>query len=480
MATSAPAPSARGDDFLLQMTETWFVRRGLPYFIEDRRATEDVFTRAFPLLIVYFVVDLMIVLSLHLNPAQRVLGAVLGVLLLSAVYVVRNLAFGRPALTWPKRIGWVELAAFIVIPPAVDAVVRKGWNVTGLSSWKITGIDLLVNVGVVLGVYVFTGALLPLFRWALKRIVMEIGEVFDLAARALPLLFLFNSFLFISKDVWEFAGEMTPRRLWTLVALFVVFTVMFLLYQLPAEVRRVAAHDDRTTIVQACVGTPLEGVVERITLHEGELRLSRQQRANVLMVLFVGQILQVLLLAVLVFLFFVCLGQITLTPKLINDWSAQPEDYTHYSVIFNSGLSQFLGGAGLDTRLLQVSVFLGAVSAFFFAVSSMTDDAYKEQFYARMNAELETAIQVRRVYLALYEGRRLQDGPASHMRLRLPVSMSMSMFSRDFEEVQPSAPPTRAQRGLRWFDQGARDGGGGGGLGQAQETVENPAAELES
>ena len=35
----------------------------------------------------------------------------------------------------------------------------------------------------------------------------------------------------------------------------------------------------------------------------------------------------------------------------------------------------------------------------------MTDEAYKEQFYARMNKELETAIQVRRVYLAVYERR---------------------------------------------------------------------------
>jgi hypothetical protein len=228
--------------------------------------------------------------------------------------------------------------------------------------------------------------------------------VFDLAARALPLLFLFNSFLFISKDVWEFSGEMSRHRVWGVVGLFAVFTVIFLFYRLPEEVRRVAAHDDRTTIVEACRKTPMESVVDRVVLHEGELPLSRAQRFNVLLVLFIGQILQVLLLGVLVFVFFLGFGKAALTDKVINDWTGQPDGHTEPAKFFGHDLQTYLHFA-VDARLWQVSLFLAAVSAFFFAISSMTDEAYKAQFYDRMNRELETAIQVRRVYLALYEGR---------------------------------------------------------------------------
>ncbi|MBR7838453.1 hypothetical protein KDL01_34625 [Actinospica durhamensis] len=389
---------AESYDQLLERTESWFVRRGLPYFIEDRKATEDVFTSALPLLLVYFVANLMVVLSLHLTAPQRIGGATLGVLLLALLYMVRNMFKGEKAVGLPSQINWFELGGFVAIPPIVAYVARH--------RIRDALIDLGVDVGVVLLIYVVASALLPLANWAFRRTFQELGEVFDLAARALPLVFLFNSFLFISGDVWEFAGgeSMTSARLSGVVGLFAVFTVLFLLYRLPEEVQRVAAHDDRTTIVEACKATPMDGVITEVVLHEGALPLSRAQRVNVLMVLFVGQILQVVLLGVLVFLFFIGFGRLAITPALINEWTKKPENYNYPVTLFGNKLSDYIG-IGIDHRLWQVSVFLGAVSAFFFAISSMTDEAYKAQFYARMNRELETAIQVRRVYLALYERR---------------------------------------------------------------------------
>jgi len=383
-------------DTLLKSTESWFVRRGLPYFIEERKVTEDVFTRALPMLLVYFVINLMVVLSLHLTALQRAGGGVLGVLLLALVYMLRNRFRGEKVLGRPSQIGWFELGGFIVIPPIVAFVARH--------KVKDALIDLAVDVGVVVLIYVITSALFPLARWAFRRTFQELGEVFDLAARALPLVFLFNSFLFISGDVWEFAGEVSRARLWGVVAMFTIFTILFLLYRLPDEVRRVAAHDDRTTIVEACKETPMDGLMAEFVLHEGALPLSRSQRVNMLLVLFVGQMLQVVLLGVLVFAFFIGFGRLAITDELINKWTKEPPDFSKPVYLFNHNIDNFIG-ISIDNRLWQVALFLAAVSAFFFAISSMTDDAYKEQFYARMNKELETAIQVRRVYLAVYERR---------------------------------------------------------------------------
>jgi len=401
---------AENDDALLARTESWFVRRGLPYFIEDRRATDDVFTPALPLLLGYFVIDLMVVLSLRLTPWQRVGGAVLGVLLLAFLYMLRNLVKGEKALSLPKRITWIELSGFVLIPPVVDFATRR--------KPKVALLDLGVDLVVVLLICLVASAVFPLGRWAFLRTVKELGEVFNLAARALPLLFLFNSFLFISKDVWEFSGEMSKHREWGVVALFAVFTVLFLFYQLPEEVRRVAAHDDRTTIVEACRSTPMETVVDRVVLHEGELPLTRSQRFNVLLVLFIGQMLQVLLLGVLVFLFFLGFGKAALTDKLIDDWTGKPGGGYEPVTVFGHQLQNYVHIA-IDSRLWQVSLFLAAVSAFFFAISSMTDEAYKAQFYDRMNRELETAIQVRRVYVALYEGRHADDPELSSSGMHL-------------------------------------------------------------
>jgi hypothetical protein len=388
------------DDALLVSAETWFVRRGLPYFIEDRKATDDVFSPALPLLLGYFVINLMVVLSLRLTLWQRVGGAALGIALLAGLYVLRNMVKGERALSLPRRISWIEFGGFVLIPPVVDLVTRR--------KPKVALLDLGVDVIVVLLICLVASALFPLARWAFRRTFQELGEVFDLAARALPLLFLFNSFLFISKDVWEFSGEMTRQRIWGVVALFAVFTVVFLFYRLPDEVRRVAAHDDRTTILEACRKTPMETVVDRVVLHEGALPLSRAQRINVLLVLFIGQILQVFLLGVLVFVFFLGFGKAALTDELINGWTGRAKDYSAPVTLFNHKLQNYLPFT-IDARLWQVSLFLAAVSAFFFAISSMTDEAYKAQFYDRMNSELETAIQVRRVYLALYEGRHALD-----------------------------------------------------------------------
>ena len=387
---------SKNDDVLLKSAESWFIRRGLPYFIEDHNATDDVFTRALPLLVGLLVINLMVALPLHLRPWQMICGVLLGIALMLLLYMVRNLVRGEQALGKPSRIGWIEIAGFVLIPPIVLYATRH--------RIRDALIDLAAAIGAALLIYLLASALVPLARWALRRTFQELGEVFNLAARALPLLFLFNSFLFISKDVWEFSGEMSRARLWAVVGLFAVFTMLFLFYRLPDEVRRVAAHDDRTSVIEACVGTPMEAVAVRVRQHEGPLQLTRRQRINMLLVLFIGQMLQVLLLGVLVFAFFIGFGKAALTERLINDWTGEPDDTTKYAYVFGHPLQQYVHFS-IDNRLWQVSLFLAAVSAFFFAISSMTDEAYKAQFYERMNKELETAIQVRRVYVALYEGR---------------------------------------------------------------------------
>ena len=51
--------------------------------------------------------------------------------------------------------------------------------------------------------------------------------------------------------------------------------------------------------------------------------------------------------------------------------------------------------------LVQVSAFLAAFSGLYLTVSTVTDDKYREQFFGSVERELERAVGVRAVYLAL-------------------------------------------------------------------------------
>ena len=54
----------------------------------------------------------------------------------------------------------------------------------------------------------------------------------------------------------------------------------------------------------------------------------------------------------------------------------------------------------MTLELFQVSVFLAAFSGLYLTVSTVTDETYREQFFAQVERQLERAVGVRAVYLA--------------------------------------------------------------------------------
>ena len=81
-----------------------------------------------------------------------------------------------------------------------------------------------------------------------------------MVSRALPLLLVFVTFLFINAEVWEVASNLDGGSLWLVAVLFGLRGGrLFLLVRLPEEVDRV--DDDgrrRLPASRACRGTPLE------------------------------------------------------------------------------------------------------------------------------------------------------------------------------------------------------------------------------
>jgi len=327
---------ARSGD-VLKATDQWFYAHGLPYFVQAEQREVDE-------------------------------------------------ALGRGRLT--TLAGGAALAAAVV-------GVGLGWLARDVSLGVLAA---MVTVGAVLLAYaVVELRIWPILVWALRRTFGSLRLLFPLVTRALPLLLLFITFLFINAEVWQVASTMDGALLWIVVLLFSALAVVFLLVQLPAEVERVAGEADSSHVVERVRETPVAPAVEELDDEQlSAVPLRGLQRANLLLVLLIAQVTQVIVLSAAVFAFFIVFGQLTMTDPVIASWTGVRVD----------ALGDTIFGA---LELYQVSVFLAAFSGLYFTVYAVTDQLYRDQFFTHVSHELERAVSVRTVYLALrrrapYEG----------------------------------------------------------------------------
>ncbi len=101
-------------------------------------------------------------------------------------------------------------------------------------------------------------------HWALRRTLGSLGLLFPLATRALPMLLLFVTFLFINTEVWQVASNLDGGVLWGTALLFGLAAIGFLLVRLDEELDAFDDDIDPDEMVEACRTTPLElAAVER-------------------------------------------------------------------------------------------------------------------------------------------------------------------------------------------------------------------------
>jgi hypothetical protein len=230
--------------------------------------------------------------------------------------------------------------------------------------------------------------------WAARRALGDLGLVVPLVTRALPLLLLFTTFLFINTEVWQVASALNRSLLWCTVLLFSAVAVGFLLGQLPEEVRKVIEQVKESGPADACADTPFEKAAQELGDQSGEVSLSSRQRVNLLLVLLIAQAVQVLLLALAVFGFFIVFGLVAIGPDIVKSWTGADPTALR---LFDS----FEVGGPVKNELFQVSVFLAAFSGLYFTVYAVSDATYREQFFTRISRDLEQAIGVRAVYESL-------------------------------------------------------------------------------
>ena len=226
----------------------------------------------------------------------------------------------------------------------------------------------------------------PIVGWALARTFGSLRTLLPMTTRALPMLLLFITFLFINTEVWQVASNLSVGVLWLTVLLFVLLGIAFLLVRLPEEVDRTDDDVDERLLLDACRGTPLEGVCREL-LEDPEAdpaayaEVTGFERWNLILVLVIIQSVQVLLLTLAVFGFLVLFGSLIMTEPVMDSWLERPIE-------------------GVTPELIQVATFLAAFSGLYLTVSTVTDETYREQFFGSVLREMERAVGLRAVYLA--------------------------------------------------------------------------------
>lgn len=369
----------------LTAVEDWFISRGVPHLIADYSATRDVFTRALPVLTLIVVVEVFFAGNLEWSWWANLLAVPAGLAAVLGFWALANRARDRRALAPPDDVGVPELAVFVFAPALLPLIF--GGDVSDAA------VTAGANIGLLALIYLTTSyALIPITRWAGIYLLRQLGEVFSLLARALPLVLLFGIVLIVNAEVWQMSAALNPGFLAAVVGLFVVIGTALLTVRIPRQVAALAAWDGPDDLRARLAGTPAERLGNTENCDEPPA-LTWRQWGNLGLVLLFAQGLQVLLVAVMLGAFFVTFGLLAITPETAESWAGAPLEEL-LSATF--GDRQVV----LSAELVRVSCFLGAFSGLYFAVTTITDENFRREFFDDVESDLRRVLAVRTVYLA--------------------------------------------------------------------------------
>ena len=394
MAGGGGEEGAGGSADRRRRTERWFVHQGLPHFIADYSVTGDVLTRALPFLSLVFVLEAFNTFSDDREGVAEVGPFFVGVAVVLGAWMAINLVRGRRAFQRPDRVGGVEIAVFLLVPPILPAVLHDDRLVDSAGIF-VTNLVLLVLA------YVVTSyGLLPMTRWGIRQLFGQLGDLANVMARALPLLLIFTTLLFFTTEIWQVASSLGAPFFVITACIPFIAGALFLVLRVPDELDAVAKFDDWATVRRLAEGTPVaEVTLDGLEEPPHSPRLKRRAWLNVGLVLVVSQSVQILLVAIVIGLFFVAFGMFAISLSVTEAWSIGKPDVLASFVLFGNE-------AVLTDDLLKVAGFVAALSGLQFTVSAITDSTYRQEFFERAVRGVRQALAVRALYLA-----RLIDAP---------------------------------------------------------------------
>lgn len=293
------------------------------------------------------------------------LGAIVGgAALLLALFGLFNRLQGRPFAAMPRSVGVPELTAFVVLPSLLPLVFGAQLGTAALT----VGLNLVL-VGLAwltIGVGLFS-----IVRWAGARLFAQLAASLTLLVRALPLILFFGLIAFFTAEMWQLFASVPTGRYVVAVALFFAIGLMFLGVRLPDSVRTIEDSIDL-----------------------GGVPLRKAQRLNLSLVILTSQSLQILLVAMLVWLFFTVFGALLVDVSVVEAWTGGAAE-----VLFRFGL---LGDQVVVTaELLRASLGIAAFAGLYYTVAMLVDATYRDEFVAELTDQMRSTFTIRTEYLRL-------------------------------------------------------------------------------
>jgi hypothetical protein len=367
-------------------TERWFLKRGLPHFIADYSPTRDVLTRAVPLLTLIFLFEVANAPKREFPIWLDIVAVAVGFGILLGAWMLANRIRGRPLLARPVDVGVFEIAVFVLAPPAIPLVFGGQWRsalATALGNLLLLAVIFLgTSYGVV-----------PLTRWAGSRTIRELEQVMSLLVRALPLLILFITFIFLQNEAWQITADLHGPYYGIVLGVFVAIGVGFSVIRLPRQICELSDFESWDVVVGRVESTPAQALVREVPeRHAAAPPLTKRQWGNVALVFLFSQFLQVLLVCVLVFVFLLAFGALVVTEPVARGFiDSQPHVL--------ASLDLWGRNLVITDELLRVTGFLTVFSGLYFAVTAQTDETYRREFIGEILEEMRRSLAVRAVYL---------------------------------------------------------------------------------
>jgi hypothetical protein len=378
---------ARETDDAVVATERWFLKRGLPHFIANYSPTEDVLTRAVPLLVLIYLFEVANAPSRDYPIWLDVLAVASGLAVLLGAWMVANRIRGRPLFARPARIGLFEVAVFVFVPPALPVLFGGQWRSALVTAGGNAGLLVVIFLGTSFGV-------VPMTRWAAGRTLREFEQVINLLVRALPLLILFITFIFLQNEAWQITRTLHGPYYWLVLTLFVLIGVGFSILGLRGQIAELSKVESSREAARRVEGTPAEQLALRLPSEEkvDSPPLTWRQWVNVALVVLYSQFLQVALVSAMVFVFLFVFGGVVVTEPVARG-------FVNASPHVLASLDLWGRHMVITEELLRVTGFLTVFSGLYFAVTAQTDETYRREFIGEILEEMRRSLAVRAVYL---------------------------------------------------------------------------------
>lgn len=376
---SPPPPPA---DQQRDQTDRWFLAQGVPHFIAGYSARTDVWTRAVPALSVLFVLGL--VGELGFAAVAGVGTFVVGLALVVGVWLGLNRLRGQPVFALPRQVGRLEPTLFVAVPTLVSAIRSETWIDPALT----------VVVGlVILGlVYASTSyGLVAITRFVLGELGSQLRLLGSISSRAVPMLLLITMTIFITGETWQMAAKLKGLSFVATIGLFVVIGGVFLWTRVPEVIASVERFDHWSEVATLLEGTPLAGTALPGDGDPEEPPVARGEWFNMAVLALTTQAVQITLVALVVWVFFVLLGLVAIRPDTAEQWLGVPPD--PILGVLAVGESRF----AVTEEGLRVAAFLAAFAGLTFTVYLITDETYRREFRTDVTDRLRQLLAVRLV-----------------------------------------------------------------------------------